>query len=297
MPRPNRNTPRAILSLVILGSLCLDWSLWRSVSSIRRKIDASTDQVLVLNRQLDTENKLLEAMKAATADRLRAFTALSKSLPPDRQRMVRMLRMIAADRAKFGPSDPIRLGPGYYSSGHGMHGELMLNDSYARSQRAVVRYELESTYAALLPKFAASGIDTAHLLDLATDWRTAGEEARAIALSQGSTWKLANQASDEASASVQKEIEDFLGPENFATYQAFGPGQFVTDQVVDRMSFSGTSLTPDQYVNLAILIGKGNDPRGALEGTVTSDIIASARGLLSPDQLQALQTFEVDYGK
>jgi len=288
---------RALLSLVILGSLCVDWSLCRSISSIRRRIDESSDQVLVLNRQLDIENKLLGAMKAAAADRLRALTALSKSLPPGRQRIVRMLRMLAADKAKFGPSDPIKRNPSYFTAGFGIGGELMQNESYYRSQRTIIRYELQTTYAALLAKFTASGIDSAHLLDLATDWRTAGEEARAIALSQGSNWKLASEASDEASASVQKEMEDFLGSENFATFQAFGPGQFVTDQVEDHMSYSGSSLTPDQYVNLAILIGKGNDPRGMLEGTVTNEIIASARGLLSPDQVQALQAFGVDYGK
>jgi hypothetical protein len=32
-------------------------------------------------------------------------------------------------------------------------------------------------------------------------------------------------------------------------------------------------------------------------GTVTNEIISSARGLFSPDEIQALQAFGVDYGK
>ncbi|HZZ17829.1 MAG TPA: hypothetical protein VFE25_00585 [Opitutaceae bacterium] len=251
-------------------------------------------EITRLTEQQSTLDTALKASRESVANQTQKNSALLKGMSPKLRRIARMLRLLAADRAKLGPSDPIRLKSGYLFAGQGFSWDLLQNETYARSQREMIKYELQTTNGPLLAQLAARGVDTERLMELAEEWRVGPEEARGIAIGQGLSWKLASQASDAASASIQKDLTDFLGTDDFATYQAYASGQYLADEVEQRLSYAGTQLTPDQYVNLATAIGKNNDPRGALEGWVNPDVYAAARGILTTEQLATLQLFVVD---
>jgi hypothetical protein len=100
-----------------------------------------------------------------------------------------------------------------------------------------------------------------------------------------------------ASTSVQEEIEGYLGPTAFAAFQSYSKGQYLASQVQVLLDGSGNSLTSAQFVSLAELVGRNEDPRNLLEQTISDDSIAGAGVFLSPDQLRAFQTFRASRDK
>jgi len=199
--------------------------------------------------------------------------------------------MLADDRSKIGPSDPVKVKMGYQIAGLGVHGELLDNADYARANLTILKYELATAYAPLIAQLSGANVDGAHLLALTADWRNAPTEARAVAISDGLNGQQAQAASEAAAEAVQRDLEAYLGPDAFATFQSYGKGQYLASQVQQLLGNSSNGLTTAQFVNLAALIGNSDDERGILEQSVTPEILAAAAGFLSPDQLRALQTF------
>jgi hypothetical protein len=201
-----------------------------------------------------------------------------------------MLQILAADRRNLGPSDPVKASRAYGTAANGYHDELLKNESYTKAIRTIQRYDLEASLTPLLRWLTEQNVESSRLVDLTLEWRTSWVEATSIALQQGLDSKLAWQAANTAGADVQKEIEQYIGEDNFATYKDYLHGQYIADLVQERLSYTGSAMTSEQYMNLAALAGTGGE-RNVNEGTLTDEAFLAAQAFLTPDQIQVLQDF------
>jgi|CZKI01.1.fsa_nt_gi hypothetical protein len=286
----NKTVLRWFCAATIAASLGLEWYLIRDAIGLYERGQIVSGSLVPLRGTLASQITAARDQRAKIASRLGAFSELRSKSAPNRARILRMLRMLADDRRSLSPSDPIKVLMGYGTAALGFHGELLQNVAYATAYRTVEKYQLPASYAPLLARLATKNVDGSRLIDLILDSRTAPIEAREIAYQEGFGSKLASEAADAAAAASQKELEEYLGSDNFAAYKAYGPvvaGQFVADQFQERLSYAGTEMTAEQYEKFSALAGTGGD-RNLLEGTVADDMVLAAQAFLSPSQLQIL---------
>jgi hypothetical protein len=269
----------------------LAWQLGRGAVALREKGRFVSGSLGPLRAALASEIAAARDRGDDIAKRRAVFAERHQMAAPNRDRIVRMLRMLAADRRNLGPSEPIKVLMSYGTAALGFHGELLQNAAYAKAYRAIQRYQLETSCAPFLAQLAAQNVDGTRLIDLTLEWRNSPIEARAIASQEGLDGKLASEAADAASAASQREIENYIGGDNFATYRAYGAGQYIADQFQEHLSYAGTEMTAEQYARFSALVGTGGD-RNLLEGTITDDAVLAAQAILTPSQLQVLQDYK-----
>jgi RNA polymerase sigma factor (sigma-70 family) len=104
---------------------------------------------------------------------------------------------------------------------------------------------------------------------------------------------------------INREIKTALGEQGYALLQNYDydmPEQLTVDQVMTRMQRMGTPLTLDQADRLVSAlvverpIASGQRPRVGMIVTITDQMIASAKALLSPEQLLVLQQIQRNQG-
>lgn len=267
--------------------------LWRDASAFEGKARLVSVSLDTLRATLASEIAAVKSQMDEIVKRREALSQLAGDAAPNRSRILRMLGMLSIDRRNLGPSDPAKVSMAYGTAALGYRGELLKDPAYAKAYRTIEKYQLEASYRPLIARLEAKNVDASHLIDLIVDSRTAPGEAQAIAFEQGLGWKLALAAGDAASAASQKEIEDYLGGDNFAEYKAYGPvlaGQYFADQFQQHLSYAGTGMTADQYEKLSALVANGS-PQNLLEGTMTDESITAAQGILTPSQFQVLQEY------
>ena len=289
-----RVTLRWFCVATIVACLCLEWQLWHSAKALNEGRRLVSGELASLRTELASEIATAKDRRDEIAKRRGFFEELRQKAAPNRERILRMLKMLAADRRRLGPSDPTRVSMGYGIAALGFRGELLQDAAYANAYRIIERYQIEASHAPLLARLAARNVDSRHLIDLILNSRTAPAEARAIATQEGLGWKFAAAASNDATAASQKEIEEYLGSDNYAEYMAYNvvvTGQYVADQFQQRLSYTGTEMTAEQYEKFSALVGTG-EPQDLLEGNITDDTVSASQAVLTPSQLQVLHDFK-----
>jgi hypothetical protein len=289
-----RVTLRWFCVATIAACLCLEWQLWHSAKALNEGRRLVSGELASLRTELASEIATAKDRRDEIAKRRGFFEELRQKAAPNRERILRMLKMLAADRRRLDPSDPTRVSMGYGIAALGFRGELLQDAAYANAYRIIERYQIEASHAPLLARLAARNVDSRHLIDLILNSRTAPAEARAIATQEGLGWKFAAAASNDATAASQKEIEEYLGSDNYAEYMAYNvvvTGQYVADQFQQRLSYTGTEMTAEQYEKFSALVGTG-EPQDLLEGNITDDTVSASQAVLTPSQLQVLHDFK-----
>jgi RNA polymerase sigma factor (sigma-70 family) len=104
---------------------------------------------------------------------------------------------------------------------------------------------------------------------------------------------------------INREIKIALGEQGYALLQNYDydmPEQLTVDQVMTRLQRMGTPLNLDQADRLvsALVVERpiavGQRPRAGMIVTITDQMIASAKALLSPEQLLVLQQIQRNQG-
>jgi hypothetical protein len=290
----NKAVSRWCYAATIALCLSLEWHLIRDAVGLYERGELLSESLAPLRATLASQISAARDQKDRIASRLGAFSELRRKSASNHARILRMLRMLVADRRNLGPSDPIKVNLGYKTAAMGHHIGVIQNAAYLTACRTVEKYQLSDSYGPLLTRLAMKNVDRSHLIDLILDLSTAAGEARAIASQEGLSPELASEAANAAAAASQGEFEEYLGGENLAVYKAYLPvvaGQYSADQFQERLSYSDTQMTAEQYEKYSALAGASGD-RNLLEGTISDDTVSAAQAFLSPSQLQVLVGLE-----
>lgn len=205
--------------------------------------------------------------------------------------------------------------------GPGGFGRLMAMMDDPEFQRLIQTQQkgaLDSRYAALFRSLNLTPQQLEQFKDLLVEKRTAIADVMAAARSQGLNGRENRDdlraLVQNAQAEVDANIRSTIGEAAFSQYQNFEQTQAqrsVVSQLEQRLSYSGTPLTPQQSEQLVQLLAanpseQGNVPRAAGVRTpagrmgfggsggaaITDTAVAQAATVLAPTQVQALQTLQ-----
>jgi len=205
-------------------------------------------------------------------------------------------------------------GPG----GFGRLMAMMDNPEFQKLVAAQQKGALDSRYAALFRSLNLSPQQLEQFKNLLVEKRTAIADVMSAARSQGLNGRENRDELralvQDAQAEVDANIRSTIGEAAFAQYQNFEQTQAqrnVVSQLEQRLSYSGTPLTPQQSEELVQVLAanhaeQGNVPRaggvrtpagrigfgGSGGATITDAAIAQATAVLAPTQVQALQSLQ-----
>jgi hypothetical protein len=193
----------------------------------------------------------------------------------------------------------------------------MLDNPEAQRLMAVQqRGALDARYSALFRMLNLPPEQLAKFKDLLVEKRTAVADVMAAARSQGLTGREnrdeLRQLVNDTQAEIDANIRAAIGETAFTQYQNFEqtqPQRAVVSQLEQRLSYSGTPLTPQQSEQLVnVLAANAGDARqrvnippvraaasGAVfttPATLNDQALAQSATVLNPTQLQALQQLQ-----
>jgi hypothetical protein len=202
-------------------------------------------------------------------------------------------------------------GPG----GFGRLMAMMDNPEFQKLVSTQQRGALDTRYAALFRNLNLSPAQLEQFKNLLVEKRTAVADVMAAARSQGLTGRESRDELralvDNAQSEVDANIRATIGEAAFAQYQGFEQTQAqraVVSQLEQRLSYSGTPLTPQQTEQLVQVLAanpseQGNVARaggirtpagrigfgGTGGATITDSALAQSATVLAASQVQALQ--------
>lgn len=182
----------------------------------------------------------------------------------------------------------------------------------AMQQRAA----LDGHYATLFKKLALTPAQLAQFKNLLVEKQSALIDVAGAARAQGLNPRTDRdefrQLVTQAQAEIDTNIRSVLGDDGFADYQQYQktlPQRTSVDQFAQRLSYTSTPLTDAQSDQLVQILAD-TAPAGSATGLsargnmlasiganmggapISNDAIVRAQGVLSPDQLTALQAYQ-----
>lgn len=197
----------------------------------------------------------------------------------------------------------------------------MLNNPEAQKLMAVQQKgALDSRYSSLFKQLNLSPADLEKFKNLLVEKQSAVMDVMAAARSEGLTGRENRDQIRELVQNAQNEVDNTirstLGDAAYSQYQnyeATQPQRAVVSQLEQRLSYSPTPLTDTQSQQLVQILaqtsptttneGNGGRPLVALGSaggggmffggpTITADAVNRAQGVLTPEQLTALQSLQ-----
>jgi hypothetical protein len=209
----------------------------------------------------------------------------------------------------------------------GRFGAMMANPEVQKLMAIQQKAALDSRYASLFKQMQLAPADLDKFKSLLVEKQSAVMDvvsaARAQGLSGPDSREQIQQLVQNAQAEVDANIRSTLGDAAFAqyqTYEATMPERTVVTQLEQRLSYSSTPLTDAQSAQLVQILAQtappggnsgtttgggglgrllggatGGGPAGIFGGggtPITNEAITSAQGILSAQQLAALQSLQ-----
>jgi hypothetical protein len=190
---------------------------------------------------------------------------------------------------------------------------LLEDPFYRKLQASSVRGKLDARYAALFRSLRLKPDKIIQLKNLLVERQMAQTDAIEAANSQGLGSEAVNQAQTDATASVDSEIKADLGDVGYEQYQEYEKTQSergVVNQIQQALSYTSTPMGDEEANQLVEALrqaafgqeyAKSTTITIASDGTmlaspprytVTDRSMAYAQNVLSPEQMQALQTIQ-----
>lgn len=194
----------------------------------------------------------------------------------------------------------------------------MQDPQFQAIQRAHARSMLDTRYADLFRRLNLPPAQLEQLRNLLLERDTVNTDVMAAAAAAGLSFREHGQDIAQLRLQAQEEVDasiaQALGPEGYATYQFHqqtGAQRFVVNQLEQRLSYSGTPLTPAQGDQLIQLLARTtpaaqsislagntvvNIPSGGPMPTssppITDEAVVQAAAIPSPAQLAALRELQ-----
>jgi hypothetical protein len=194
---------------------------------------------------------------------------------------------------------------------------LMEDPGFVQLLNTQLRGQLDSRYAGL---FKALGLNPAQiekfkdlLVEKQTSLRDVLASARAQGLDPRQNRTEMRQLVAQANSEIDASIKSMLGDSKYTQYQQYEqtlPQRNLVAQLDQRLSYSGTPLTPTQTEQLVQILADtspskttqnpmravraGTTGGGTRQVAITDQAISSASGVLTPDQTKVLQTIQTE---
>lgn len=292
----------AVLGLLAATSTFYAWQQQKALRTARLAAEALEKERTELRKRLwDSERRRNELESRSDNSAVASASPADASATPP---------PVAVDAGAALPDGPMV----------GRFFSMLDNPEAQRLMALQQRGALDARYSALFRMLNLSPAQLEKFKDLLVEKRTAVADVMAAARSQGLTGRenrdelraLVNDTQAEIDATIRAEI----GETAFQQYQGFEqtqPQRSVVSQLEQRLSYSGTPLTPQQSEQLVQVLAANSpastgQPQGRVAiragggnaagmfftnpAPITNDAVAQASTVLAPAQVQALQSLQ-----
>ncbi len=287
-----RNALVALLCLALLGTSALSWYQYRQLASLRATISDNARITSQANRRIsDLESQLSARPRPEAA----GVEAPATSDDTQGNRDFRRGRWQAR-------ADAFR--------------KVTASPQFQQLEQVRINGQIESRYANLFKALQLPPQALQQFKALLAQKQSAIQDVMASARAEGmfgpqnraAVQSMIQQTSAQADASIQQSIGDAA----YAQYQQYEqtlPQQATVSELAQRLSYTATPLTPDQSQQLVSILSTSTsqqkntnlDNRAMVAmamgapvqpAPVNSSAVQQAQGLLSSDQLAALQQIQ-----
>lgn len=198
-----------------------------------------------------------------------------------------------------GPGGPG--GPGNFRGGRGrgnwgaQMATLMKNPEFAAAMRVQQRAELDRRYGNLFKQLGLPADKLGQLKNLMAERQNAMMDVMSTASAQGlnprENREEIHQLTQAMQAEVDASIRSTIGDAAYAQYENYNATQSqrtAVNRINDTLSYTSTPLSTAQSQQLVAIMANN----GTRE--VTDQVISQARGILSNDQIAALQQYQAE---
>ncbi len=291
MPSP-RNTLLALLCLALVGTTALCWYQFRELAGLRVTISENAALTALANSRISDLESQVAAKSRPAASPTAADANTPDSPPPGGFRGGRWQNRAEAFR------------------------KLTSSPEFQKLQQIRTEGGIESRYASLFKQLQLPPEALQQFKALLAEKQSAIQDVLASARAEG-MFGPDNRAAvrsmvQQTQAQVDANIQQTIGDSAFAQYQQYEqtlPQQAAVSELAQRLSYTATPLTSDQSQQLVnILSSTASQTQAArLDGRammslavgapvpaapVSSAAIQQAQGILSADQLSALQQLQ-----
>lgn len=190
-------------------------------------------------------------------------------------------------------------GPGAGPRGRGNWGAqmatLMKNPEFAAAMRTQQRADLDRRYASLFKQLNLPADQLDQLKDLMIERQSAMMDVMSTAAAQGLNPRENREELRQLTQSLQSEVDasirSTIGDAAYAQYESYNSTQAqrnTVSRINDTLSYSSTPLTSAQNQQLVTIMTNNNTRE------ITDQVIAQAQGVLSKDQISALQQYQAE---
>ncbi|RRJ95435.1 hypothetical protein Ga0100231_015125 [Opitutaceae bacterium TAV4] len=172
---------------------------------------------------------------------------------------------------------------------------LMKNPEFAAAMRTQQRADLDRRYGSLFKQLNLPADKINQLKDLMLERQAAAMDVMSTAASQGLNPRENREELRQLTQAMQSEVDAniraTLGDAAYAQYESYNntQGQRSTvNRISDSLSYTSTPLNSAQTQQLVTIMANNNTRE------VTDQVIAQARGVLSNDQIAALQQYQAE---
>lgn len=177
--------------------------------------------------------------------------------------------------------------------------ELMQDPDFAEAWKIQQRADLDNRYGALFKQLNLPPAQLEAFKDLLVDRQNAGRDVMMTARQEGIGGRENREQLRELTQALQAEVDaairETIGQSTYDAYKNYestGAQRGTVNQINQSLTYSGTPLSTHQAQQLTNIIAQ-NSPEGR-PGVITDQTITLARGMLTPDQVAALQKVQAE---
>ena len=296
--------PLIILAVLVLGSAGFGLSQLNKVRKLSESASAWDSEKAALQKRIwDLQRQIgdLERRRSAGPN---ARTAGTEGNTPDDGRP-------GGDANRLGGRNRFRDDGGRFAA-------IMANPDLQKLMAVERKGALDSHYSSLFKQLQLSPADLEKFKGLLVEKQSAVMDVMAAARSEGLSGRdnrdQIKQLVQDAQTEVDSNIRATLGDAAYAQYQSYEatvPQRTVVTQLEQRLSYSNEPLTDAQSQQMVQILAQttptktnagqngggfgmmGGGPNGMAGGSpITTDAITQAQGILSAQQVAALQTLQ-----